>query len=283
MRRVPGEHVSTDAMFRLCGRTSDVNAKAIVFAMSETHHVCRFWVLSADSDDDLLPGLRTWAQQLSNQSYFDQHKRKFVNALHAIKHWHDDRCCRGGNPFDHSYMGPFSGLERAPYKDGFHGCDVIVRTVQNPNLKGVVAKRFGSIIRKPVEADVEKVVKYLQTRPLRPITSPEEARAEALLKYGVHIRTVGQPAAALAEALIAQGQVFETARVAWANQDSEKRQTTELPAFRASGRADHKPSSFETVQNVAACALKGCLSDCRPFAENYIDVSTGPKTGLVSR
>ena len=283
LMRVPGEHVSTDAMFRLCGRTSDVNAKAIVFAMGEAHHVCRWFVVPADSDDALLPGLRRWSQQLLNQSYFDKHKQKFVNALHAIKHWHDDRCCRGGDPIEHPYREPFIGLERAPYKDGFHGCDVIVRTVQNHNLKGIVAKRFGSIIRKPVEADVAEVVKYLQTRPLRPITSSEEARAEALLNYGAHIRTVGQPPAVLAEALIAQGEVFEAARVAWAEQDSEKRQTTDLPAFRASGRADHKPSSFETVQNVAACALKGCLSDCRPFAENYIEVSTGPKTGLVSR
>ena len=35
--------------------------------------------------------------------------------------------------------------------------------------------------------------------------------------------------------------------------------------------------------NLGKCAAKGCLSDCRPWKKLYIDVKTGPKTGLTTR
>ena len=41
LSRVPGKHVSTDATYRLTGRTLGADEVGYIFAMSEDHHICR--------------------------------------------------------------------------------------------------------------------------------------------------------------------------------------------------------------------------------------------------
>jgi hypothetical protein len=107
-----GEHVSTDAMFRLGSRTVGGGTKCYVFAMGDRHNICRFWGLDGDTDEALLPGLRKWATQLKRQQYYDKGSKTYVNALEAIRYWHDDRCCRTSDPSKHPYMSIFPNLTR---------------------------------------------------------------------------------------------------------------------------------------------------------------------------
>jgi len=118
MAHLTGEHVSTDAMFRLGGRIKGGEYKCYVFAMGERHNICRVWGLDGDTDESLLPGLELWAKQLKEQVYYDRDLKKDVNALNAVKWWHDDRCCRGnGNVRDHPYMAYFPNLTRVRIPD----------------------------------------------------------------------------------------------------------------------------------------------------------------------
>lgn len=248
--------------------------------LGEDHKVCRFWGLNADSDDALLPGLRAWALTLQNQVYIDK-KGNSANALHAVRGWGDDRCCRQSEPTKHPYVQIFPFLDRGPFKDGCHSIQEIVDTIENPDLKGVVSQQFGSIIRAPLEEDIQKVVQWLMFKrpPNKRITSAQEARTLAMSNFNHAIRTTGRPAAVIAVELLTLGRYFEDRRIAWEKSPGE----SELPAFRPPNMRNNKLSSWETVQNVVECARKGCLSDCFVIDEMYMDVSTGPKTDLISR
>ena len=276
LSRVPGEHASIDAMYRITGRTRSPDEAAITFVMGEDHQVCRWYVLDADSDAAIYPGLKAFAKKLQTQTYFNRKLKKNENALTALKYWHSDTCCHGANDITtHPLMSLFPSMTRPPYLDGFHGVNRIAETLQNPVERAVVTRRFGDIVRRPNSPDLEEVVQYLGKRKINPITDRDAAKRHALANHRESIRSVGRDGNVLSSELLQQGLVFEQIRVEWAASQLPGR----LPSFRAPGISG-QPSTFDVVQNLATCAKKGCLSDCRPFEDCYRLLYTRPKTGL---
>lgn len=276
LSRVPGEHASVDAMYRLTGRTKSPDENNIQFILGEMHQVCRWYVLDADSDEALVPAVKVYATNLDTMLYYDRKLGRFVNALLALKFWHTDRCCRGAaDVANHPWMQFFTSMLRAPYLDGYHGTDRIIQTIDNPVQRGVISRRFGHIIREPFSPDVAAVVRYLGKRPIRPIADEVAARTDALANHRSSIRRVGRPGEDIARELVEQGQVFESLRLEYAASKSPGA----LPAFRGPGISG-RPSTMQVIQNVSACAAKGCLSDPRPFEDCYHQLGTFPQTGL---
>lgn len=161
LSRVPGEHISSDSTYRLAGRTMRPDLRAYALLIGERHYIHRFYGLDSDSDAAMFPGLRLFAKVLATQVYIDPFTGEAMSALQALKYWSDDLCCRGGSPKNHPYMLIFTYLDRGPCKDGFHA----VQLVPMNNVDSPAKRRLGDIIRKPVQEDLDKVVRYLQTRP----------------------------------------------------------------------------------------------------------------------
>jgi len=158
----------------------------------------------------------------------------------------------------------------------------VVATLGNPLWKATVSSRLGNIIRKPLPLDLDAVVKYLSKRKRNPITDKTQAEMEAKKSFTVSLRTEGRSAGELVKELNTEGDFFERKRQEWAD-GGKKGDPKDRPAYRARGY-NGEPSTFQTMMNVCKCAEKGCLSDCRPVEQLYIDIGPPrPVTGLQHR
>lgn len=281
LSRVPGEHASSDATFRAATRTTSDDEGCLVFILGEEHSICRFFYLDSDSDEALLPGLRRWAQQLKGQLYYNRKENRWVNAYDALKYWHDDRCCRGGDPLAHPYVQIFN-IDRAPYADGWHKVDLPSKTFWNPELKGAAKARLGKILRAPYEPDVDKVVRYLQKRSRKRILDPDEARGHALKRHRSNIRRSGRVPPVLVKDLEDERDGLQAQLVTWNGASPDRRQQLGRPVYRNTGH-NGEISSYDEMGNVIDCARKGCISDCRKLEDCYIELGVGPLTGLETR
>jgi hypothetical protein len=171
-------------------------------------------------------------------------------------------------------------MHQAPYKDSFHAVDLIVKFLGTAEAKAVIGRRLGAIIRKPAEEDVKKVVQHLMTRKGKPHKAEETAREHAISHHKTEIRTVGRQANTIAAELQTESQMWEKERAAWERRSPPR---GPVPYYRKESYDGLHKSTADLMGNLCKCAVKGCLSDCRPWKDLYIDVRTGPQTGLTSR
>jgi len=155
-----------------------------------------------------------------------------------------------------------------------------VKNVNDAESKGIIGRRLGSIIRKPIDEDIEKVTDYLAKRKLQPLTDHAAAKERAQSDYKTAIRTIGRDGLTLHKELKEEADLWEHERSEW-EKSAPPRGTA--PHYRKASYDGTRPSTFELMGNLGKCAAKGCLSDCRPWKKLYIDVKTGPKTGLTTR
>ena len=69
---------------------------------------------------------------------------------------------------------------------------MVAKTITDAEGKGIVGRRLGAIIRKPIESDVELVVDYLMGREKKPFRDRDSAREHAVSAYKANIRTCGR-------------------------------------------------------------------------------------------
>lgn len=157
---------------------------------------------------------------------------------------------------------------------------MIVKFLGTADAKAVIGRRLGAIIRQPIDEDVRKVVKHLMMRTRNPHKQAPSAREHAIAHHKTQIRTAGRAGAIIAKELAKEASLWEKQLDDWQKSAPPK---GPLPYYRKASYDGLRPSTSDNMRNLGKCAQKGCLSDCRPWENLYIDVGTGPQTGLTSR
>jgi hypothetical protein len=272
VRRAPGEFASSDGTFRLAMRTIS-DAGTLLFILGERHDIVAWYALKSESWAELYAGLLRLRRRLER-----------LGQLHKLKFWYDDRCCNGCHATkitEHVLVYLFPGISRCPYKDRFHACNIVTKTLHDgtPEGKSEFASEVGAILCQVHEPDVETVATYLRNK--RPALGEAGSRVEAKRSYrrdGI-IRTFGPSPSVLVNN---EGTgMWQLCASKW--RERKRKAVAERARICIRSQTHELTGTVEAMDTLGECLAKGCCSDPLPVEQMYIDLKQQTLTRLMVR
>ena len=178
--RHPGEFASYDHTFKLALRSTDADAKAVVFFLGEEHSCFWYGSTPSTSEADLWPAHLTCQKRFvrlgvspptpSSCCAHSRLSRTDLGPAHQVsgllKWWYSDRCCNGidaSKLHTHPVAMAYPGVERAPRSDTFHDTQGI--TQQTNGASGDMdrfSRYIGERFAQTLDEDVDGVCAYLE-------------------------------------------------------------------------------------------------------------------------
>ena len=247
LSRHPGECASHDHTFRL-SKTALGDATAYSFMMGEDHSVFWHGAVKTTAWSELRPALERCQKRFERLGVSGQ-----------LKYWWDDLCCSGASILTlHVVVEVFPGVQRCPYKDGFHGCHLVTSTFNvGTGDVDIWSRDVGQQLRPLHEPDVKIAVDHLMSTER---LSATEARREVLKRYrgkGI-LRTYGpQP---------------EELESRWDGLIDRMRNDREVKGMNSIVKQPHGQvqGTIQQAESMRACIKKGCYSYPMPIKKMYI-------------